>query len=231
MSDETIFIRVSRALSDTPNGILHSRKQCSVGRTLIRHLPRFLLSFFLTLYICIYPIMFPGLLQITVKVLWIHLLLLLIYLFSLSFLFFIQFLFSVFSPSVITCFHFLCQSFLLYSLSVIITLFSLFFLWAYFVIPSPLFSLFSFLLLRFFSLVSLPRALIFLFHSLGCSDSEHRWEPGLPRPPGVVPVRHIQPVPVRSRRHLLLHRPGKCSQHQAARRECSHWHSGGKMGL
>lgn len=160
-----------------------------------------------------------------------HLLLLLIYLFSLSFLFFIQFLFSVFSPSVITCFHFLCQSFLLYSLSVIITLFSLFFLWAYFVIPSPLFSLFSFLLLRFFSLVSLPRALIFLFHSLGCSDSEHRWEPGLPRPPGMVPVRHIQPVPVRSRRHLLLHRPGKCSQHQAARRECSHWHSGGKMGL
>lgn len=73
MSDETIFIRVSRALSDTPNGILDSRKQCSVGRTPIRHLPRFLLSFFLTLYICIYPIMFPGLLQITVKVLWITL--------------------------------------------------------------------------------------------------------------------------------------------------------------
>lgn len=230
MSDETIFIRVSRALSDTPNGILHSRKQCSVGRTLIRHLPRFLLSFFphsLHLYLSDYV---PWLaanhcqssMNYTCFCYW--------FIYSHS-LFFIQFLFSVFSPSVITCFHFLCQSFLLYSLSVIITLFSLFFLWAYFVIPSPLFSLFSFLLLRFFSLVSLPRALIFLFHSLGCSDSEHRWEPGLPRPPGVVPVRHIQPVPVRSRRHLLLHRPGKCSQHQAARRECSHWHSGGKMGL
>lgn len=224
------FSSVSRALSDTPNSILHSRKQCSVGRTLIRHLPCFLLSFFFTLYICIYPIMFPGLLQITVKVLWITLASVTdLSIFTL--LFFIQFLFSVFSPSVITYFHFLCQSFLLYSLSVIIALFSLFFLWAYVVVPSPLFSLFSFLLLRFFSLVSLPRALIFLFHSLGCSDSEHRWEPGLPRPPGVVPVRHIQPVPVRSRRRLLLHRPGKCSQHQAARGKCSHWHSGGKMGL
>lgn len=127
MSDETIFIRVSRALSDTPNGILHSRKQCSVGRTLIRHLPRFLLSFFLTLYICIYPIMFPGLLQITVKVLWITLasvtdlsiLTLLSFLYSVSFFcllsichYLLSFSLSVISLVFIICHYYLIFSFL-----------------------------------------------------------------------------------------------------------------------
>lgn len=226
MSDETIFIRVSRALSDTPNGILHSRKQCSVGRTLIRHLPRFLLSFFLTLHLYLSDYV-PWLavnhcqssMNYTCFCYWF------IYshspFFSLFSFFFLSslhlsLLAFIFFVSHFSCIHYLSLlPYFLFSFSELTLLFH------------PLYSLYS---VCFFYASFLFFSQIFLFHSLGCSDSEHRWEPGLPRPPGVVPVRHIQPVPVRSRRRLLLHRPGKCSQHQAARGECSHWHSGGKMG-
>lgn len=62
----------------------------------------------------------------------------------------------------------------------------------------------------------------------GRSDSEHRREPGVPGPPGVVPVRHVQPVPVGLAGRLLLHDPGERPQHQAAGGERPHRHPGGE---
>lgn len=125
MSDETIFIRVSRALSDTPNGILHSWKQCSVGRTLIRHLPRFLLSFYSLSTFVFIRLCSLACCKSLSKFYELHLLLLLIYLFSLSFsllsIFFcllsichylLSFSLSVFSLVFIICHYYLTISFL-----------------------------------------------------------------------------------------------------------------------
>lgn len=93
--------------------------------------PVFCWVFFLTLYICIYPIMFPGLLQITVKVLWITLasvtdlsiLTLLSFLYSVSFFcllsichYLLSFSLSVISLVFIICHYYLIFSFLSLSL-------------------------------------------------------------------------------------------------------------------
>lgn len=62
----------------------------------------------------------------------------------------------------------------------------------------------------------------------GFTDNQYRWKPGVCGCTGVVPDRHVQPVPVWPTRCLLLHPAGKCPEHEAARRECPDRYSGGR---
>lgn len=71
-------------------------------------------------------------------------------------------------------------------------------------------------------------ASLFLSFCAGCANCEHRWESGIPGSTGVVSNRHVQPLPVRSTRNLLLHCVGERPQHQAAWRECPHRHPRGQ---
>lgn len=71
-------------------------------------------------------------------------------------------------------------------------------------------------------------ASLFLSFCAGCANCEYRWESGIPGSAGVVSNRHVQPLPVRSTRSLLLHCVGERPQHQAAWRECPHRHPRGQ---
>lgn len=62
----------------------------------------------------------------------------------------------------------------------------------------------------------------------GFTDNQYRWKPGVCGCTGVVPDRHIQPVPVWPTRCLLLHLAGERPEHKAARRECPDRYSGGR---
>lgn len=106
------------------------------------------------------------------------------------------------------------------------------------ILPPPtlplLFLVFSFSCRIIICVVSImKKRVIFLYYyfffSTGFTDNQHRWKPGIRGCSGMVPDRHVQPVPVWPTRCLLLHPAGECPEHKATRRECPDRYSGGRL--